>query len=531
MRRLPFRLQDFTRIAWASDGAREVWQPRIGRISNAWLEIEWQAVVAGLRACCITMATPEQFVERGPKWAEHGLTAVPLAMVGIAPSYASTSVAAQAGKPFAFRMVLGATQDVARFRAAFDASDDRTIGELLGYPACCREFFRRVWVDEAMVDTTWPMAVATAGAEIGDSVVEVDSPSKSNILWRWMGVRAVSHLPCSFTCQATMELADHLLDVGRKNGFGQEMDWMLEILDWPVEWTAMHGVAEIKTPVLKVSTRTDATSSKYTVRYRGRTTPPETARGLRFPFLTASAPVLTESEAFRRGLNQPIVESTPTAGAATFLGAARGTGTICAEHPAGRCAANGASPQPRNAAAPAPWYATDNGFSTAAAMDAAHAPLLAAANRLLAEQPGPVLDLGCGNGVLLEKLLAANPAIVPFGIDVDPSRVAHARELLPQWAENFAAGNLFDTESVWTDGRRYALALLMPGRLLEVAPTQAARLRARLAQQCDRVLIYAYGDWLTRHGSLKGLAAAAGLKLLVDDERATAGLAEVVAPA
>jgi hypothetical protein len=120
---------------------------------------------------------------------------------------------------------------------------------------------------------------------------------------------------------------------------------------------------------------------------------------------------------------------------------------------------------------------------------------------------------------------------VPFGIDVDPSRVAHARELLPQWAENFAAGNLFDTESVWTDGRRYALALLMPGRLLEVAPTQAARLRARLAQQCDRVLIYAYGDWLTRHGSLKGLAAAAGLKLLVDDERATAGLAEVVAPA
>jgi hypothetical protein len=287
-----------------------------------------------------------------------------------------------------------------------------------------------------------------------------------------------------------VELADQLLDVGRNNGFEQEMDWMLDILDWPVEWTAMHGVAEIKTPVLKVSTRTDATSCKYTVRYRGTTTPPEAARGLRFPFLTTSAPVLTESEAFRRGLNHAIAKSTPTA----------------------------------------LWYATDNGFSTAAAMDAAHAPILALAKRALAEHPGPVLDLGCGNGALLKKVLDANPSLTPFGIDVDPGRVAHARELLPRFADNFAAGNLFDTESLWPDDRRYTLALLMPGRLLEATPAQAARLRTRLKSQCDRVLIYAYGDWLTRHGSLKGLAETAGLKLFAGDEHAPAGLAEVMEP-
>jgi SAM-dependent methyltransferase len=152
------------------------------------------------------------------------------------------------------------------------------------------------------------------------------------------------------------------------------------------------------------------------------------------------------------------------------------------------------------------------------------------ANRVLAEQPGPVLDLGCGNGALLKKLLDANPSLTPFGIDVDPGRVAHARELLPQSADNFVAGNLFDTDSFWPEGRRYTLALLMPGRLLEATAAQAARLRTRLKSQCDRVLIYAYGDWLTRHGSLKGLAEAAGLKLLAGDEHAPAGLAEVMEP-
>jgi hypothetical protein len=75
--------------------------------------------------------------------------------------------AAAAGKPLQFRGVVGTPQDVCQLKAACDESDDRTIGRLLGYPDCCREFFKRVWVDEGMVDTTWPVAVATAGANFG----------------------------------------------------------------------------------------------------------------------------------------------------------------------------------------------------------------------------------------------------------------------------------------------------------------------------------------------------------------------------
>ena len=58
--RLGFRLPSFTRVAWASDAAREVWAPRIARLKEVGPELEWRAVVAGLRSCAIvpTPGTP-----------------------------------------------------------------------------------------------------------------------------------------------------------------------------------------------------------------------------------------------------------------------------------------------------------------------------------------------------------------------------------------------------------------------------------------------------------------------------------------
>jgi hypothetical protein len=487
MHRLPFQLPDFTRITWATDAARGVWEPRLRRITNAWIEIEWLAIVAGVRSCCITVATPEQFLERGPQWAQLGLNALPVEVQGVSSSgYSATNVRTELGRPFAFRFVLGAPDNVCAFKAAWDRSDDRAIGQLLGYPACCREFFKRTWVDQALVDTTWPMAVASAPPEGEGQTVEVNSVPQNNILWRWMGARAVSHLPCSFACGPTLSLADRFLEVGRQNGFGEEMDWLLEVLSWPVEWSALHGIAEIKTPVLKVSTRTDATPCKYTVRYQGRSYPAEGAQGLRFPYRRPALPLLTESLGFKRGLGNPI-----------------GAGKT----------------------AP-PWYAADNGFTTIAAMDAAQTPILKIANAFLAATPGSVLDLGCGNGALLKKLHDANPAIIPFGVESEPDRIAHARELLPAFAQNFVRGDMYNTDDWGASGRRYTLALFMPGRLLEAGPAKAARLRAWLKQNCDHLLVYAYGDWLTRQGpsgNLKTLVGEAGLELLGDEE--TAGLA------
>ncbi|MGH7346434.1 MAG: hypothetical protein ACREK4_16070 [Candidatus Rokuibacteriota bacterium] len=486
MERLPFALPDFTRLSWVSDRARQVWEPRLHRVTRAWLELEWLSVVSGVRPCGVTMVGPQELVDQAAKWAGRGLNALPVEMQGTAASYASTGRPVTLGQPFVFRIVVGTPRDVVEFKNAWDASDNEAIGRLLGYPPCCYAFFQRFWVQEGHVDTTWPMAVATRPPVDGAHDVEVSGPPEANILWRWMGARAVPHLPCRFDCEPTVALARRLVQIGRDAGFGEEMDWLLEILSWPVEWSALHGIAEIKTPIVKVSTRTDATPTKYAVRRLGTGYPQEGAQGLRFPFQAAHrSPLITLSPAFRRGLDAPIAPSAPLPEA----------------------------------------YASDNGFSSRAAMDRAHQPIVELATAVLSGRPGEVLDLGCGNAALMKKIAAAVPGVVPFGIDTDPERVARARELLPEFAANFAVGDLFDTDELWPDGRRYSLILLMPGRLLEVGPERAARLRARLEAHGERVLMYAYGEWLTRYRNLHGLIRKAGFAPLSAGIDGTASLA------
>lgn len=491
MERLDFELPEFTRLSWVSDAAREVWEPRLKRITRAWLELEWRSVAAGLRRCGVTIVSPVDLVEQAGDWARQGLSGVPLEIQGQNSGYVSVAQRPALGEPFVYRVVVGAPDSVRAFRDAWDAGDDREMGQLLGYPACCVEFFRRVWGDEGLTDTTWPMALGTVPPENGTRCLEVAGPPEANILWRWMGVRPVPHLPCRFDCQASVELGRAMIAAGRQAGFGEEMTWLLEILSWPVEWSALHGIAEIKTPVLKVSAHTDATATKYTVRRHGAAYPAEGVRGLTFPYRRPRV-AMTEARGFRLGLANPLktIEELPE------------------------------------------WYASDNGFPSLAAMENAHRPVVEVARAALAGKGGNVLDLGCGNGALLHQIRKASLGAVPCGVELEPSRLEHARLLLPEFATNFVLGDGFESDAIWADGRRYPLVLLMPGRLLEAGPERAARLRQRLRERCDALLVYAYGDWLRRYRNLEGLARRAGLVLLSAGPDVTASLATLrVAPA
>jgi hypothetical protein len=483
--RLTHVLPDFTRISWVGDRARSIWEPRIQRIGGAWSEIEWRSVIAGIRKCALTSVPADQLVRRTSDWAGHGLSTMPVAMSGVAPGYASTSVAPRAGEPFEYRVALGALADVAALKQAMDAGDDGTMGRLLGFPACCIAFFRKTWVQDACVDTTWAMAAASGSVdESGHQIaIDADTPFQANILWRWMGVRAVPHLPCSFACRSTVEFANVLMAVGREIGYDVEMNWIEEILGWPVSWSALHGIAEVKTPILKVSTRTDATAHEFVVRRQGLRTPEEAATGLKFPFRSPERPGVTRSLSFRRGLEAPI-----------------------ARHQE-----------------PPDWYATDNGFNTRTAMDEAHRPIVELALTCLSAG-GSILDLGCGNGALLKKICDGRPTIIPFGVDTETSKLEHAGQLQPAFAANFVAGNMFEGVPLDAD-TIYSLVLLMPGRLLEVDNASASRLREWLRGHFQHLLVYAYGEWLTRHNGLEGLATKAGLTLVSAHATGAAGLA------
>ena len=254
-------------------------------IRRAWLDLEWMSVEAGIRPCCITTVTPDEMLRLSPRWLEHDMTGHLIDIVAFSGyTFANMDIRPLAGQPFGLRLVVGRVPDVKRLVRAVEAADHETIGMMLGYPPCCTEFFRQVWVEGAMIDTTWPMAANSKSTRPDATTIQVAGPWEANILWRWWGVRPVPSLPCSCECAGTISFARALCTVARENGQGETVDWMREILSWPVKWSSLHGIAEITTPVCKVSTPTDPTGVRHTVERTGTSYPEEGAQGLGFPY-------------------------------------------------------------------------------------------------------------------------------------------------------------------------------------------------------------------------------------------------------
>jgi len=475
MERLGFALHEFVRTSWVSDAASQVWHPRLVKIVDAWANLEWLSTLAGLRSCAIVLVPPSDFVERAAEWAQSGLHCLPLATQGTPAGFSAQSLPAEAGNTFMYRVVVGLSSEVDKLRHAYDSQDDVGIGRLVGYPGCCTVAYRERWVHERLEDTTWPAAVASGGPFGDGRTIRLRCPPQNNILWRWMGIRAVPHLPCAFTCERSAHLGDDFFRLGRASGYNQEMDWLSEILSWPVEWSALHGIAEIKTPVLKVSTRTDATALKYAVQVEGFRYPAEGAKGLNFPYQSCAPSLGAQLVSIRSSKPKPEL---------------------------GRAA---------------DWYWSDNGFSSLTAMNNAHAEIVTLAVNSLSDGnrgPATVLDLGCGNGALLRRIKQLTTMTVPFGIDSRPLPISRSQEILGEYSRNLAVGDMFDCEAMWPPGRRYSLVLLMVGKLRDEPPASAARLKEHLRSSCDRLLVYASDEALARFNQdLSAAAAEVGLRL------------------
>jgi hypothetical protein len=282
LHRLPFVLPDFTRWMWVSEQARAVWSPRCRQIVHAWQRTEWLAVQAGLRRCAVILVPAEQYATYEEQWAAGGLCSEVLERI---PASGGGKRAGERGA--VLECLVGSARDLVSFREALESEAGPTVAEYLGMPACCYRFNQEVAAGD-LTDTTWPMACATPGRRELASGLEVGGPWENNLLFRWLGVRAVPHLPCSFTCAASTELGRQMLSLTTDAGLSCEVEWMREVLSWPAEWSALHGIAEIRTPIVKIVTRTDATATCYVVRRAGTSYPAEGAYGLDFPFQARS---------------------------------------------------------------------------------------------------------------------------------------------------------------------------------------------------------------------------------------------------
>lgn len=440
MIRLDFVLPEWTRIIWNSAHTKSVWETRISRVSNAFLSIEKHAVLNNIKPAWLSVLSESEVANFQEQLSGTEFEIVCLNKTSVNTSYSSSSKPYVPGQPYNYRTVLTHKSQVDQWHRAWQQNDNLKIGQLLGFPDCCIAFFQKYWVEQQFVDTTWPMSLSGT-----------QGPKECNILLRWLGVRAVSHLPCSFDCKHSYNIARSNIDWGYANGLETEMQWLEEMLDWPVQWSALHGIAEIRTPILKISTRTDATGDLIEVNRQGYSYPPEGASGVKFPYVNKAKTVITKTNAFKRGI---LLENQ--------------------------------------------WR--DNGFSSFEAMNHSHQILLKSLECLNTSQHYSILDFGCGNAELLKNIqqrLLKNSKI--HGIELDTQRYSRIKYNTANLeAGKFYNQNMFDDTGDWWS-HRYDLILLMPGRLAECDPDQRKHFLNWCRSHTKWILLYAYGDWVTRY--------------------------------
>lgn len=426
VRRLDFSVEEFVRIIWVSNEARFVWEPRISSVSRMYQELEITSVHAGIKRASLQTCSPANYIDIAFKASQVGLVALPVDIVNIESTYSNASKLVDDRKPKGFRVIIGRDEVTRNFLLAWKERDDVAIGEILGYPLCCRQFFQKYWVNENFRDLTYPMVLNEAHA---DNHYLVNGPISCNILLRWLGVRRVSHLPCSFECENTRTVGNRVMNLA-KDLFPRETMLLDEMLDWPIRYSSLHGVAIITTPVLRIVTSTDPLADRVIIDRDGSHYPPEGAGGLEFPFKT------TYPIKLRR--------------------------------------------KPMDT-----W--TDSGFQDEKSMNDAHAVVLRLLTNVNLYLVKNVIDLGSGSGVLLEKIGKILPVQL-YGIEKDDDRYHRAAQRIASSQLVIFHMDLMDYS--WTGP--HGLALISLNRLLEIDSAMKDVLLDRISKHCNYLILYSY---------------------------------------
>lgn len=257
------KLPDWTRWSWASVAERQFWHPLFQQASQDFIYAERASVAAGVRKAAWLPVKTEELISQ-VNWARsHGLLCLPLEQLrDTGSSYGSRVESVRPGDKALYRCLYIRPEDY----QANMKPDDATLGTLLGYPACCQQHYADTWA-KGQVDSTWEQWNNTTG-------FMKDRPGEmwQQTLLRYMGIRFVSHMPCSFGCHESAQLAKKMFDFMAKDlgpSVHESALIISDILKWPVKWSRLFGIAETVTPALKISSRTEWTPNKDTFEKSG----------------------------------------------------------------------------------------------------------------------------------------------------------------------------------------------------------------------------------------------------------------------
>lgn len=251
------------RISFAGPQARALWQPRLERLGEVALTIEFEMVRRARLPASVVWTAYDGIEALTQRARAVGLDIKPIkASLGYAADWPLEASIEEPKRLLDYAFLIGVTPLEAAI--AEPAADDlMQVAMRFGYPACCA----KSWTEHLRRGGSDPLASML--------VRQARSAMPAHFSLGVLGLGPVRHAPCSADCFATHDRAHAFLDLGRQLGFAEDMGWLEEIADWKVAASLVNGVAEITTAAFRCTWLSDEGTPSPRFRRTTAATPPE----------------------------------------------------------------------------------------------------------------------------------------------------------------------------------------------------------------------------------------------------------------
>lgn len=248
----------FARHNWKTADSRDEWSELLQGAGRAKGVAEWKSVMDGAtnRRAAIVHVTNQNREEWIRRVGDHGLVYRDIRYSEPYDGFSHKFYPTDKQDPNRITYsVLAESEDVADKMVEAEMEMDgperhRTVGELLGFPDCCLEFFNNVWLQEQLVDPIYEISCNTDSVEAIDGDREhlriVDPNPGASILWKYFGWSFITHIPCSWDCEKSIDIGRERYRLMCENGFEAEASALAEWLSLPATWSGLHALAEVK---------------------------------------------------------------------------------------------------------------------------------------------------------------------------------------------------------------------------------------------------------------------------------------------
>ncbi|MEM1323168.1 MAG: radical SAM protein [Bacteroidota bacterium] len=124
-------------------------------------------------------------------------------------------------------------------------------------------------------------------------------PMFTNTLLNNLGISLLPKHPHRFDCPQAQAYGAEVFSRIAQPGLD---GWLAEILRWPISYTSLYGIAEVKTPVFKLIHEAPYSAEVQRLEHHGTQFPTEGARGVHLPYQVPAKMRLSQSRSFQRGI-------------------------------------------------------------------------------------------------------------------------------------------------------------------------------------------------------------------------------------